>query len=396
MREEETKKNYTYQTMREERQYGLYWYAWLWRILRPILVAAGAAVIVIGLLSTVWGKVYDAYLSPVDAQDDSPVEFSVESGQSLTRIAGNLQQEGLIRSKTVFKYYCDFAGMGQKLQAGTYSLGKNMTIQQIADRLTTGDGNPLVRNITMIPGWTIEDFAADLLQKGVLDSKEEFLALCRNGTAFSNYYYIADVLKSKTAASRKYVLEGYLAPDTYEVYTSATAQEIISRLLSQTERVFSADMQDVASEAGFTMDEIITLASMIEKEAKPNDFAKVSAVFHNRLSKKMPLGSDVTIHYATGTNRLALTDSDLSVSSPYNTYKNRGLPPGAVCNPSADAIMAALYPDESYLAEGYLYFCATDPATGELHFSRTQAEHDQAVAIYRPLWIAYDESRGAK
>ena len=108
----------------------------------------------------------------------------------------------------------------------------------------------------------------------------------------------------------------------------------------------------------------------------------------------MTLGSDVTIKYVSGTKRMALTGSDLSVDSPYNTYQHKGLPPGPVCSPSAAAIHAALYPDEAFLAEQYLYFCSKDPNTGELYFSRTLEEHERAVDIYAPLWEAYDQSQG--
>ena len=135
---------------------------------------------------------------------------------------------------------------------------------------------------------------------------------------------------------------------------------------------------------------------LIEKEAKQADFARVSAVFHNRLKINMALGSDVTIKYVTGTERMSLNNSDLSVDSPYNTYRNKGLPPGPICNPSAAAIEAALYPDETFTAQNYLYFCSKDPATGELYFSRTLEEHEAAVKIYAPLWQAYDEKTGAK
>lgn len=388
------KRNYTYRSMRDERQYGPYWYSGLWNILRPILVGAASLVVVIGLLLTVWNKVYDAYLAPADVNDPTEMAFAVESGQSLTRVANNLESAGLIRNRTVFKYYCDFAGMGQKIQSGNYRLNKTMTMQEIADQLTRGDGNPLVRNITLIPGWTIEEFADKLVQDGVLQSKDEFLQLCRTGEAFQDYYYIADVLATKNVSQRKYVLEGYLSPNTYEVYTDASAEDILRKLLSQTERAFPADAQEQAAEMGFTMDQIITLASLIEKEAKNADFAKVSAVFHNRLKQGMKLQSDVTIHYITGVRKMSLADSDLAVSSPYNTYQNAGLPLGPVCNPSAEAISAALYPDETYVAENYLYFCAKDPESGELYFSRTLKEHEQAVSIYAPLWKEYDQSRG--
>ena len=388
------KRNYTYRSLRDEREYGGYWYAGLWNILRPILIGACALMVVVGLLAAGWNRVYADYLAPSDASDASAVPFAVESGQSLTRVATNLEKAGLIRSKTIFKYYCDFAGMGQKIQAGNYTLNRTMSMNEIADQLTRGDGNPLVRNITLIPGWTIEDFADKLAADGVLADKTEFLSLCRTGERFADYYYVADALATANASQRKYMLEGYLSPNTYEIYTDATAEDILRKLLSQTERAFPADAQDRAQELGYTMDQMLTLASLIEKEAKSADFAKVSAVFHNRLKQKVKLQSDVTIHYITGVRKMALTNSDLQLDSPYNTYLYAGLPLGPVCSPSAEAINAALYPDETYLAENYLYFCAKDPESGELYFSRTLEEHNQAVQIYAPLWKAYDESRG--
>ncbi|MBR3494947.1 MAG: endolytic transglycosylase MltG [Clostridia bacterium] len=387
------KRRYTYRSLYQEREYGLYWYSGLWRVLRPVLLFATALVVAVGLLWSVWGKLYENYAAPVDAQDPAPVPFTVESGQSLTRVARNLEAAGLVRSSTVFKYYCDFAGMGQKLQPGSYELSRDMTLSALADRLTTGDGNPLVRNITLIPGWTVEDFADYLVQRGVLHDSARFLSLCRSGEAFRDYYYVADVLAGGTA-NRRYALEGYLAPNTYEIYTTATEEDILRRLLSQTERAFPAEDQDRAEEIGCSMDEILILASLIEKEAKTGDFAKVSAIFHNRLRRGMRLESDVTIHYATGVRRMSLTAEDLAVDSPYNTYTHSGLPAGPICNPSAEAIDAALYPDETFLAEGYLYFCAKDPESGELYFSRTLQEHEQAVAVYRPLWQKWDQKRG--
>ena len=143
-----------------------------------------------------------------------------------------------------------------------------------------------------------------------------------------------------------------------------------------------------------TMDEVFTLASMIEKEAKTAEFAKVSAVFHNRLKQNMTLGSDVTVKYASGSEKMALSNSDLAVDSPYNTYQHKGLPVGPICNPSMDAVIAALYPDEQYVAQKYLYFCSTDPSSGELHFSKTLEEHETVVAYWRSKWEEYDRDRG--
>ena len=384
----------TWRSLREEREYGGDWYSGLWLVIRPILIGLTVAVIVIGICFSLWNKIYDDYLGPMDREDGTEVLFEISSGQSLTRVASNLEAAGLIHNRSVFKYYCDFAGMGQKLQIGQYGLKRSMSMTEIANQLTTGDGNPLVRNITLIPGETVEEFAAKLVKDGVLEDSSAFLNLCRTGTAFKDYYYIADVLNSPNVSQRKYVLEGYLAPDTYEVYVTATAEEILRKLLSQTEAVFPAEMQERAEGMGMTMDQALTLASMIEKEAGAGDFAKVSAVFHNRLKAGMKLESDVTIHYVSGVRKMALEGSDLTVGSPYNTYVNTGLPLGPICNPSPAAIRAALYPDETYTAENYLYFCAKNPESGELYFSRTLAEHEQAVAIYAPLWKQYDQSRG--
>ncbi len=388
------KRNDTYKSVRDERQYGPYWYHVLWRIIRPVLVMAGSVLVVIGIISSIWNVVYEKYLAPADAANHTQIAFNVESGQSLTRVANNLESAGLIRNRTVFKYYCDFAGMGQKIQSGSYLLTPAMTMSEIAEQLTMGDGNPIVRNITLIPGWTLEEFASKLVEDGVLADSKEFLDLCRTGTAFADYYYIADVLATRNVSQREYVLEGYLAPDTYEVYVTATAEDIIRKLLSQTDNVYPVEFQTRAEELGMTMDEVITLASLIQKEAKDSDFAKTSAVFHNRLKEGMKLQSDVTIHYVTGVRKMSLTNSDLALSSPYNTYQVTGLPLGPICNPSEAAIRAALYPDETFVAENYLYFCAKDPESGELHFSRTLQEHEQAVSIYAPLWREYDAERG--
>ncbi len=394
MKKYQEDREYTPESLRREREYGLFWYSWLWNILRPVMLALCVCLVVAGVVMSCWNWIDRHYFAPVDAQDSTETTFVVASGNSLTRVANNLENAGLIQNRTVFKYYADFLGYGQKIQAGEYKVSRSMSMRQIMELLTTGDGNPITRNITIIPGWTIADMAAYLKEQGAIDDESAFLALCRSGQDFSAYYYIADVLASPNAYARLYALEGYLAPDTYELYTSATPEDIIKKLLSQTEAVFKTEYHDRADQLGMTMDQVITLASMIEKEAKTADFAKVSAVFHNRLQRNMALGSDVTVKYASGVRRMALTNQDLQIQSPYNTYINRGLPIGPICSPSGAAIQAALYPDEQFMADGYLYFCSKDPNTGELHFSRTQEEHDLAVSIYAPLWQAFDREKG--
>ena len=387
-------REYDFETLRDEREYGLYWYSGLWNILRPLLIGAGALLLVFGLLSMAWTAIDEAFISPVQPGDTTEIAFTVSSGSSLTRVSKNLMEQGLIKNSSFFKYYCDFAGLGQKIQAGDYKMTRGMNIFEIADLLTTGDGHPITMDITLIPGHTLEDFAAYLKEHGIIKSEDEFLALCRTGEGVTDYYFLQDALNEGANSGRKYLLEGYLAPNTYEIYTNAKPLDIIKKLLDQTDYVFHSQWQTRAHDLNMTMDEVLTLASMIEKEAKKSDFAKVSAVFHNRLNSNMKLQSDVTIHYVTEERRMSLRSSDLAIESPYNTYKYSGLPVGPICNPSPEAINAALYPDESYIAEKYLYFCSKDPDTGELYFSKTLEEHERATEIYAPLWQAYDEQRG--
>ena len=384
----------TERELHERRRYGFFWYDWLWRILRPALVFLASFVIVCGLVYTGYRKIDAMFFAPVDAKDTTVVEFEVASGSSLSTVSKNLEEAGLIRNHSVFKYMADFMGMGQKIQSGDYELTRAMSATDILDELISGDGKPLTVKITIIPGWTVEDIANYLVEHKILKSADEFLSLCKTGEAYSGYYFIEDMLKKADSDQRLYALEGYLSPNTYEIYTSSSADTIIKRLLSQTEAAYSLSYDERAQELDMTMDEVFTLASMIEKEAKTADFAKVSSVFHNRLKQNMTLGSDVTVKYASGSEKMVLSGSDLSVESPYNTYTRKGLPVGPICNPSMDAVVAALYPDEQYLAQKYLYFCSKDPNSGELYFSKTQEEHDAAVAMYRPLWEEYDRSRG--
>lgn len=382
----------TERELHERRRYGFFWYDWLWRILRPALVFLASFVIVCGLVYTGYRQVDAMFFAPVDAQDERVVEFEVASGSSLSSVSRKLEEAGLIHNHSVFKYMADLMGMGQKIQSGDYELKRSMSSTEILNQLIAGDGKPLTMRITIIPGWTVEDIAAYLVEQDIVKTKEEFLSACKDGAAYSGYYFIEETMK--TADQRLYALEGYLSPNTYEIYTSSSADTIIKRLLSQTEAAYSLSYDERAQELGMTMDQVFTLASMIEKEAKTADFAKVSAVFHNRLKKGMTLGSDVTVKYVSGSEKMYLKDSDLDVDSPYNTYRRKGLPVGPICNPSMGAVVAALYPDEQYVAQKYLYFCSKDPDSGELYFSRTQEEHDAAVAMYRPLWEEYDRSRG--
>ena len=397
-----SQKFYNSQTLHKEREYGFYWYSGLWKLIRPLLIFSIALVICAGIVVSGWNKIYEEFLMPVDPSDSTEVTFRIKYGTSVTKISSNLLDQGFIRNKGIFKILVMFQGVTNKISYGDYLLSRDMTPGEIIEVLTSGT-QITERTITIIPGWTVEDIADYFVKVGALDAdgRAEFLALCQNSEAFMDVSH--QLQQAGRLDQRTYALEGYLAPDTYRVLVDADASSLIKTLLSQTEIVLdrlydaSAETNETAFTTDLTQDEIIILASMIEKEAaKKEDFAKVSAIFHNRLAQGMRLESDPTAKYTVGATNMVLTSEQVNLDTPYNTYVVSGLPAGPICNPSPSAIEAALHPNQSFIDEGYLYFCSKDPNSGELYFSKTLAEHEAAVAEYRPLWEAFDEEQRRK
>ena len=362
----------------------------VWRILRPIaatLLSLGlVALAMIGALRYVLSH----FVYPVDEDDNTPIEVVIPNGASASRIASLLyhargqDEPGLIVSTASFKVYVDFTGRANSLKAGTYVLSRNMTIPEIVNILCAGNEARRVTRFTIPEGFTADQIAQALFEAGILEDQEEFLALCKDGTLLSVAYL--DPLLNPS--DRRYALEGYLFPDTYEIYEDAAAADILKKMLNRFAVVFSEEDADRARALNLTTDQVLTLASMIEKEAAAEeDFARVSAVFHNRLKQGMPLESCATLSYTLGVKKYTFTEDELSTVSPYNTYRNKGLPVGPICNPGRTAIQAALYPSEEYLQEGYLYFCNMYPKqTNSLVFSRTYQEHRSNVVKYSPFW----------
>ena len=409
-REAFTTEQYSIRALHEEREYGMLWYAWLWKLVRPVMIFMCAALVVVGMVTSGWNKIYDEFFAPVDTMSAEVVTFEVESGSSVAQVAKKLNEEKLLRNADVFEYMVQFKGLTNSLSYGTYKLSPSMTVSDLVSELTSGSQTN-ERVITIIPGWTCEDIAEYLVGIGALEDASEFLALCNNPSLFSKYSYalssaLEDAASAERLRERKYALEGYLAPDTYRIFLSATPESILTTLLAQenkvVDEVFYGDAQyykdaegnyqEVETyDSGLSMDQMFVLASMIEKEAATTeDFARVSAVFHNRLKMGWKLESDPTATYLSGEDKLALSDADISQQNAYNTYVNTGLPVGPICNPSQAALNAAMNPDLSYIQEGYLYFCATEPTSGVLAFAKTKEEHQANVDRYRPLWEEYD------
>lgn len=364
---------------------------WVWSIARPLLIVGISLAVVGSLAWTGWKYILDHYLLPVDSNDSTEIVIKVENGLGKSGIAQALYGEDestrVIRSPLAFKVYVDFAGKANRLRAGNYALSKDMTIPEIVNKLASGNSSvQVVKQFTVTEGMTVEDIANVLVQNDIIDSKDDFLSICKSGDGFES---VTQQLTNQSA--RKYALEGYLFPDTYKAYEGSSASSVIQLMVSRFNEIWTQEDLDRAEEQDMTVDQVLTLASMIEKEAKRADFAKVSAVFHNRLDEDMKLESDVTIKYALGIQKIYMNRDELNTPSLYNTHTQTGLPVGPICNPGMEAIRAALWPDEAYREEGYLFFTLMAPESGELAFSKTNEEHEALVAQYRDAWIAYDQ-----
>ncbi len=255
----------------------------------------------------------------------------------------------------------DFTGVGSKLRSGTYTFNTHDHPRNCGYACRRGRHGAKNHQNTLIEGLTAEGMAESLVQQGVLTSADRFLQLCSTMKGVTTNELM---ITPGEAEGRAYALEGYLFPDTYEAYEGSSEETVINKMTTRFYGVISEAYILRAEELNMTMDQVITLASLIEKEAKSADFAGVSAVFHNRLKKDMPLQSDATIQYILKSRKLIFTAEELATVSPYNTYVNTGLPLGPICNPGKAAIEAALYPDGDLLKGGYLYFCLKEPESG--------------------------------
>ncbi|MBR0424846.1 MAG: endolytic transglycosylase MltG [Clostridia bacterium] len=362
-----------------------------WRYARPVAVWAASIAIVLIVVSLSVNFIVSHYVSAVDPDDNTPYEITIPQSASASSIARILytacgeDQKGLIVSTASFKIYVDFVGKANSLKAGTYILSKNMSIKEIVNILAEGNATRSFKRVTIPEGYTVDQIAQTLALEQIISDAAAFQTLCRTTESFEKYPFLIDL---PSESERMYALEGYLFPDTYEFYVDSSPEEVVDRMLTRYYEIYIGEFVDRAEEIGLTRDQVMILASIIEREARnPDDFSKVSAVFHNRLQDGMKLESCATLSYATHTNRLYFSAEEIQTVSPYNTYLNDGLPVGAVCNPGLAAIRAALYPNEEYISEHYLFFCNANPKeTSSLLFSKTYEEHQENVEKYKIYW----------
>jgi UPF0755 protein len=362
-----------------------------WRKIRPWTIYIISTLLIITVFASSISFVFNYLFGAYDKKNPSPVLFTVNEGASMSSVASKLEDAGLIRSSMGIKLLADFTSVSSKIQNGEYVLDRTMSVQDILDIITRSTTSAKVVSVTLVEGMTIEDFAEQLKTGGVISSTDSFIQECKNLKNYTDYYFVPPL---QSNGNLKYGLEGYLFPDTYEFYADSSNDVVIKKLLSRLNSLYTVQLTEKADSMGLSMHQVITLASIIEKEGRGEDFAKISAVFHNRLKKGMKLESDVTVQYALGIKKLVLTADQLKVDSPYNTYVVSGIPAGPICNPGIDAIKAVLYPDQEILKGNYLYFTLTDPYTGEVKYSKTYEEHVKIKNQYQPVWDAYDKAQG--
>ena len=365
----------------------------IWKFFRSVLIITASILLVLSVIYFGVDYFLNNYWLPTSESDTTPISVEIPKGTSVSSITEILYNNGLISNAKVFEYYIDFSGYGKKMQAGTYTMNKTMTMNEIMIQLAEGTGPLQVTEFLIIEGSSVKTTASKMLSDGAIDDIDAFLAAVENVDEYKSYSFIDEVSKVENP-DRPYLLEGYLYPAKYEIYVGSSPETIIKKMLTKFSDVFNDKRLARAQELGMSIDDVVILASIIEKESRPNDFAKVSAVLYNRMERDMNLECDATIKYVLGTNKLKLSNVEKSVDSKYNTYLYPGLPAGPICSPSEKAIDAALYPDETFMSEGYLFFATKDPESGELAFSKTLAEHNAVLAEYEELWKAYDEANG--
>ncbi|HSF67927.1 MAG TPA: endolytic transglycosylase MltG [Nitrospiraceae bacterium] len=300
----------------------------------------------------------------VPAQEHPPSKVVViPDGSTFQQVAELLERENLIKSSSVFVYFGKSQSADRKVHAGEYELNPGMTPAEILAKLL--NGQVLLHSVTIPEGLTFAQIAEVISQPGLTD-REEFLRLAKDRE------FIASLnIKAET-------LEGYLYPDTYKFPRGVKAREVLTAMVEQLREEIGPDLLARMQELKMTMHEVLTLASVIEKETGSGDERpEISAVFHNRLKKRIPLQSDPTVIYGLPAFDGNLHKKDLSSPSPYNTYRVQGLPPGPIANPGIEAIRAALYPSDSRS----LYFVSRNDGTHQ--FSATLIEHNRAVEKYQ-------------
>lgn len=318
-------------------------------------------------------------LKPVDTKQTQTVEVEIPAGSSVKQISKILEDNKLIRNSKIFNFYIKFKNVAG-FKAGFYQLSPSMDIDQILGELADGgkDKSANVAKVVVREGETLTGIAEEV-EKSTKYSKEDFMnKVQEQGFIDQLVQKFPRLFKdAQKAQNVRYFLEGYLYPATYDADENKTLQMIIEEMVAKTDSVLSKYYAKI-SQGDYNVHEILTMASLLEKEGyKLEDRQKIASVFYNRIKKNMMLQTDISVLYALGEHKEVVTLKDLEVNSPYNLYKNSGLGPGPFNSPSEEAILAAIDPAQT----DYEYFVA-DIQTKEVYFAKTYEEHLALKAKY--------------
>lgn len=301
------------------------------------------------------------------------LEVTIPKGSSANSVAKLLEENGIIKNGFIFGYYLVLKDEGDNFKAGKYELTPGMDKAEVIAKLNAGDVIAQETVTFTIPeGFTIAQMADKLASEGLVD-KEKFITLTKESRSWSGTENVLNIPQETTQLINR--LEGYLFPDTYEIVKDSTEEDVIIRMLKEQDRKLATlpeNWSDELDELGVSMHEMLTIASLIEREVVvDSERATVAGVIYNRLKKPMRLQIDATIQYALGEQKELLSIEDTKLDSPYNTYAIDGIPPGPIATPSLESIKAALYPEE----HNYYYYVTKKDGTQSHLFAETYNQH---------------------
>ncbi|AMA61787.1 MAG: endolytic transglycosylase MltG [Kurthia gibsonii] len=349
------------------------------RIVRKIVMYVGIAIIAIALIGSISSYFYISNaLKPVDPDNKKAVKIELPIGSNIDTISQTLEDKGVIRNAKIFKYYTKFKN-ASGFQAGTYQIPPSMSIDDIIKSLKTGKVyRKADLQITIPEGLTLDQIG-NIIAKNTDYTSKEFMKLVTNEKFIKEMKakYPETVTKDINGKDIRYKLEGYLYPSTYDFFTKKpTLEEIVEKMIAQTDAIVRS-YEPQLKELGMTPHEFLTFASLLEREATAQtDRETIASVFNNRIEQGMPLQTDPTVLYALGEHKDRVLYKDLEVKNPYNTYLNKGLPPGPIANAGRASLDATVDPAKTK----YLYFVADKD--GNNHFAETYSEHQNNVAKY--------------
>jgi UPF0755 protein len=332
-----------------------------YKMRRTVAIVVTFVIVVVAIWFGTQFISYTDAQKPVDPNDSALISVEIPENAGLEGIASILESNGLIKSARYFIIRSKLERSGSKYKSGVYEFSRAMSSEDIMRQLVEGIKREVVK-FTVPEGLTSEQ-TMNILTEAELMTEEEFWSEVENGEF--DYRFLND------APAGRERLEGFLYPETYEIYKDEGAHAVIDMMLGQFNKLFTDDSYAAAEERGLSVREIVTLASLVEREtAVAGERAVIARVIYNRLDDDMPLQIDAAIQYALGTPREQLTSDDLKIDSPYNVYVNKGLPPGPICNPRMDSVDAALYPDDN----DYLYYVLDPELNGMHRFSHSYDE----------------------